>query len=106
MNYATYEISLPDEIAYMYFSADKVNLSLNETLKLTSVLNKISNKWLDEYIVYYFFHDNYYNFLINLNQLLRYIRNSKIGHLLISLKHETITVFLTAINQLLNLQVL
>ncbi len=42
------------------------------------VLRNIANKWLDEYIIYYFFHDNYYNFLVNLNQMLRYLRNIKI----------------------------
>ena len=48
MNYATYEISLPDEIAYMYFSEDTVNLSLNETLNLTSVLNVYpTTSWIE-----------------------------------------------------------
>ena len=39
MNYATYEISLPDDITYMYFTEENVNLSPNETLDLTKVLN-------------------------------------------------------------------
>ena len=48
MNYATYEISLPDEIAYMYFSEDTVNLSLNETLDLTNVLNVYpTTSWIE-----------------------------------------------------------
>ncbi len=45
---------------------------------LPNVLKKIASKWLDEYITYYFFHDNYYNYLVNLNQMLRYLRNTKI----------------------------
>ncbi len=48
MNYATYEISLPDEIQYMYFNEDTVNLSLNETLNLTSVLNVYpTTSWIE-----------------------------------------------------------
>ncbi|MBP5342490.1 leucine-rich repeat protein [bacterium] len=39
MNYATYEISLPDEISYMYFNEENINLNSNETLDLTTILN-------------------------------------------------------------------
>ncbi len=39
MNSATYEISLPDDILYMYFGLEEVDLSPNETLDLRDVLN-------------------------------------------------------------------
>ena len=38
MNSATYEISLPDDINYMYFEDDDIKLSPNETLDLTKAL--------------------------------------------------------------------
>jgi len=48
MNGATYEISLPDEIEYLYFNEENVNLSPNETLDLTSVLNIYpSTSWIE-----------------------------------------------------------
>ncbi|MBR4237449.1 leucine-rich repeat protein [bacterium] len=47
MNYATYEISLPDDIIYMYFENTDVNLSPNETLDLTKALNIYpSSSWI------------------------------------------------------------
>ena len=39
MNAATYEVRLPDEILSMYFTKDSVNLSPNETLDLTTILD-------------------------------------------------------------------
>lgn len=53
--------------------------------KLDVVLKNIANTWLNEYIIYYFFHENYYNFLVNLQGMLHYIRNVKLD--LISNEH-------------------
>ena len=43
------------------------------------ILNKkdIQERWLNEYIIEYFFEDNYVNFLINLLQMVNYQRSSK-----------------------------
>lgn len=38
MNSATYEITLPNDIIFMYFENDQINLSPNETLDLSKVL--------------------------------------------------------------------
>ncbi len=47
MNYATYEVALPSKISYMYFTENDINLSLNETLDLTTILNVYpSTSWI------------------------------------------------------------
>ena len=64
---------------YLFTDNEKKDIELGilkENFK--DVMLNISNKWLNEYIIYYFFHDNYYNFLVNLNQVLRYLNNTKI----------------------------
>ena len=48
MNYATYEIKLPDDVTYMYFNDTNMNLSPNETLDLTTVLNVYpTTSWIE-----------------------------------------------------------
>ena len=47
MNAATYEIRLPDEILSMYFTEESINLSPNETLDLSTVLEVFPGEsWL------------------------------------------------------------
>ncbi len=47
MNSATYEIRLPDEILAMYFTEESVNLSPNETLDLSTILEVFpAESWL------------------------------------------------------------
>ncbi|MBQ8429566.1 MAG: leucine-rich repeat protein [Clostridia bacterium] len=47
MNSATYEIRLPDEILSMYFTEETINLSPNETLDLSTVLEVFpAESWL------------------------------------------------------------
>ena len=41
------------------------------------MLESISNRWLNEYIIGYFFGDNYYNFLANLFQMVNYLSRTK-----------------------------
>ncbi len=53
-----------DEISYLEHSKNNFNYALN----------KISNRWLIEYIISYFFQDNYYNFMTNLFQMINYLK--------------------------------
>ena len=61
-------------------------------------LRHISNRWLTDYIVYYFFQDNYYNFTINLYQMVSY--QYKINKDLIDLSHIKIYNEFNKINDL------
>lgn len=46
MNYATYEIRLPDEVASMFFNQEEIQLSPNETFVITDILNIYpTNSW-------------------------------------------------------------
>ncbi len=57
----------------LFTDAEKKYLSQNID-KISELLKNISNRWIDEYIVYYFFQDNYYNFLVNLSQMSEYAK--------------------------------
>ncbi len=45
---------------------------------MSTILKEFSNKWLKEYIIYYFFHDSYFNFIVNFSYMLRYIHGANI----------------------------
>ncbi len=48
MNVATYELTLPEEVMYMYFGEEQIKLSPNETLDLSKVLNIYpSDTWIE-----------------------------------------------------------
>ncbi len=48
-------------------------------------IKNISNRWLLDYIIYYFFQDSYYNFICNLFQMTRYLRDINVE--LVDIKH-------------------
>lgn len=56
-------------------------------IKIINDINdkQVSLKDLREYVIYYFIGDNYYNFLVNFNQMLLYMMH--IGKILIPIKH-------------------
>ena len=74
-NYREYNFT-EDELDYI-----KRNISndLDECLKI------ISNHWVLNYIIYYFFQDTYYNFICNLFQMCGYLK--KIKRDLVDIKH-------------------
>lgn len=60
----------------------KTILSLNkdnicEFFHLNSSDKTLANRYLTEYIVGYYFHDNYYNFMTNFYQMINYLRSTK-----------------------------
>ncbi len=47
MNVATYEVRLPDEVMYLYFGAEEIQMSPNETLDISTILNIYPNdSWI------------------------------------------------------------
>ena len=47
--------------------------------RINSELKKLNNKWLTNHIIYYFFHDNYFNFLVNLQEMMHYMSFAKVN---------------------------
>ena len=64
-NYANY-LLLENEMQAIEHSDD-----------LKNQVEFISNRWLIEYIISYFFRDNYYNFMVNLFQMVSYLSQTK-----------------------------
>ena len=52
---------------------------IEESNDFEASINYISNRWLTEYISYYFFQDNYYNFLANFYEMVSYLSKEKIN---------------------------
>ncbi len=66
-----------NSIPFMEVEKEKIESAIKSN-EVDKVLKEISKDWLTKYIIYYFFHDSFYNYLVNLNQMLRYLRNIKI----------------------------
>ena len=60
------------------FTSDELYLIKNSN-DFDSTINKISNRWLSEYIINYFYNDNYYNYMINLYQMVSFIGSTKLS---------------------------
>ena len=56
-----------------YLLTSEEEKSIENTKDINSQIEIISNRWLTEYIVYYFFQDSYYNFMTNLFQMVSYL---------------------------------
>ena len=76
----------------------------NKYIKKTILNNaeELPNNWLDEYIIHYFFEDNYYNFMTNLFQMIRYIGDT--GKVLVSDNNLKIYSEFVDLNKLSNLE--
>ena len=51
--------------------------TIEQSHTINNQIELISNRWLTEYIVSYFFRDNYYNFMVNLFQMVNYLSRTK-----------------------------
>lgn len=57
-------LSLNKDDIYKFFNLENLDLSRQDV---------IANRYLIEYIISYYFGDNYYNFMVNLNQMVNYL---------------------------------
>ena len=78
-------------IALIHLIENDVDVSIIEEKRVAYIKKVLNNSvnlsldWVKEYIIYYFFKDNYYNFLVNYNNMLIYMKY--IGKILIPLNH-------------------
>ncbi len=74
--------SLVDINCQNYNNSSLLSYNEKEYLKRKSdsfdeAIERVSNRWSYEYIISYFFQDNYYNFMVNFHQMTNYLVSSK-----------------------------
>ena len=68
------DINITNYHNFLFCDNELSNVNLDN---LNSQINYISNRWVNEYIISYFFRDSYYNFMVNLFQMVNYLGQTK-----------------------------